>query len=244
MQKLILISLLAVSYLAFQNCAKTNSDSSNQETTQQSGPDDLELGGNGYDGKVYVHVDPSLTCGDGTHNKGAIGVPTGSNTHFLIRSQCQNITPQALSAADVQVISPTQIIYQSETYIDAEPPPPPPPPPPLYKGTLLKSCNGSGAFADPPFVGTINIMISREATTHYALVTFSHANWVRRAESVITPTPAPPPNRYTNTQITFNGSSDGGTAALWLDDVILRDVTGVSGRRAEESLMGLNMTCP
>jgi hypothetical protein len=117
MKRLTLAVLLVTTYLAFQNCSKSNRQES-PPANVQSGPDEVDLGGNGYDGKVFENIDPSKVCADGTNVKGAINLPKGSDTYFLIRSQCKDISPQALGPSEVEVVTPSQIVYQSEIYID------------------------------------------------------------------------------------------------------------------------------
>lgn len=253
-QQLVLIGLISVAYLSFQNCSKTNHGSTTSADAQGSPEGDLNLGGtgNGYDGKIYAHEDPNQPCNDGDHSNDKIWVPGGTQEYYMIRTQCQNTQPQALDPADIQVISATEISYRSEVYVDMMAPLPPPPvpapaPASAYHGTLIKTCTASGAYAIPAFTGNIEITISQESGVNYALVKYTQeggANpWARSSETVINA--LPDPGTYSNSNITLSYGSGAllTSGTLWLNRLPMTDLVGTSGR-ALETLSGIAVNCP
>jgi hypothetical protein len=161
-QKLVLAALLAGSYLTFQNCSKM----SGRRPQNSDAKTKAEFGGNGYDGKVYVNTDPSKVCTDGSYVKGAIGIPTGTIGYYLIRTQCQDIKPQALSFGEVQVLSDTELSYKSEVFVDTHNPSPFDPH--FSKVALLAHMNRGGPphivtdVKGHPFVESGHVDLSRD----------------------------------------------------------------------------------
>lgn len=60
-------------------------------------------GGTGYDGKIYVNLDKENLCPDGTHVRSKVEV-TEAGSH-LVRDNCSQITPQAVSTQELNLYS-------------------------------------------------------------------------------------------------------------------------------------------
>jgi hypothetical protein len=169
-QRAAIVAIATIAYISFQNCSKTVHGSSGPQATPQSSTD-TELGGtgNGYDGKIFVHIDPTITCTDGNKEKAAIGLPNGEADYYLLRKDCADLNPhQKLAPASVQVVSPTEIVYQSELYVDLTPPPPPNPPLPASE-----NCIGTGVINGMSASITIDINTVRGNSVGRVVVTES-----------------------------------------------------------------------
>jgi hypothetical protein len=114
--------LLIFCLFQFQNCSKSSHGSSQQSSSsvgiQSPENSGLEFGGNGYDGKVYVNIDPNKACSDGSVVKSAIEVKieAAKDAYYLIRENCKTIPEIKLASGDVEVVPPNYLVYKTQVF--------------------------------------------------------------------------------------------------------------------------------
>ena len=95
------MAVAAVLTLAFQNCTENGSAFRNSSSETRSAS---VRGGDGFDGKVYVELQPSANCGDGSRVKAKI-VLSSETSGALVRENCSDIASLPLGPGDF-VIDP------------------------------------------------------------------------------------------------------------------------------------------
>ncbi len=119
--------VLVISALPFfQNCAPTAAPSfsaasrSSQEETQHSGSGN----GNGYDGKVYVHLLASGVCADGSPVQTRFEMKAQVAT--LLRENCEDLAPEKRRVIAVSVSSSGLLVYEGVEFTVEQAAPPQP----------------------------------------------------------------------------------------------------------------------
>ncbi|MGE0528331.1 MAG: hypothetical protein AB7G93_01365 [Bdellovibrionales bacterium] len=128
---LALVGLLT-GFTGCTNAINTGSETLESSEEAQGNLNALNLGwpgdeayggnGNGYDGKVFVSVDPENPCPDHSHVRSAFVIDdlAAGERAEIIREECQNIPPKPVSRDELVILGPNQFIYQGRRYFERD----------------------------------------------------------------------------------------------------------------------------
>lgn len=113
-----LLLIVLINIMFFQNCDRVSSRALfSQDTASKSTNEEADSGGQPFDGKVFVLM--GEVCPDGTKVRSRIVLNTPTQAD-LVRYECEEISPVALSSNDFQLNpeNPKEMIYQNQIFVN------------------------------------------------------------------------------------------------------------------------------
>ena len=113
---ILILSFLSLT-LAFQNCGKVSPDVAFTKLSSTQNSNETEDNGHPYDGKIYVLTGD--VCPDGTRIRARIVVKNEKSAD-LVRTECKEIAPVALTEQDFQINpgNTSELQFQNQTFFN------------------------------------------------------------------------------------------------------------------------------